>query len=180
MKKINLSILVIILISCGIKKTKTTGNNIGPKNVEFYVNFINEVPELKVPLELNCGFEKLILTEEQLEKLRPFTPAGYEIIGKLSINPNYNILIVGEQIEKRYYPYVFVTDKEGMTTFNQKLFENTCNADSAIEFKYKIIVNSALQIVVIESRINKNSIDTLKSETTSLFTITKKGEVKKQ
>lgn len=179
MKKINLSILVIILISCGIKKTKTTGNNIGPKNVEFYVNFINEVPELKVPLELNCGFEKLILTEEQVEKLRPFTPAGYEIIGKLSINPNYNILIIGELIEKRYYPSVFVTDKEGMNQSNQKLFENTCNSDSTIVLKYQISVNSSLQIVVAVSRIDTNFDNILIARLTTIFEINNKGEVKK-
>lgn len=177
MNKVILTILLIIAITCGAQNQLNKG--IGPKNVPIYVDFINAIPELNIPLELNCGLDKLILTIEQVEKLMPFTPAGFSIIGKFSIKLNYNILIVGEQIEKNYYPYVFVTDKNGMNQSLQKLFKNTCNIDSIVYYKYKISINSENKIIVTESCIEKSS-NKVKTETTTIYKINKKGKVIKQ
>jgi len=174
-----LIISVVLLASCSAQKTKTGTGKIGPKNAPIYVDFINEIPELKVPTELTCGFEKIILTESQAENLRPITPAGYEIFGKLLINPDYNILIVCELIEGRYYPYVFVTDKNGIDQSTQKLFEKTCNSDSTVQVQYKISTNDARQIIVVESVIVKSEKNAVKSESTTIFEINKKGKVVK-
>ena len=167
----------IFLTACSVHKTETVTGKVGPKNVPIYVDFINEIPELKVPLELTCGFEKMILTESQAENLRPITPAGYEIFGKLLINPDYNILIVSELIESRYYPYIFVTDKNGIDHSTQKLFEKTCNLTS--EVKYNISTNDARQIIVVESVIDKSEKNSVK-EVTTIFEINKKGIVVKK
>jgi hypothetical protein len=180
MKNSELLFIATLLVFCSIQKATAQANGIRPKNVPFYSEFIDEVPELKVPVEVTCGFEQLSLTEDQRNKLRPFTPAGYEIIGKLSINPNYNLIICGELVGKSYTPQLFVTDKEGLGVSNQMLFENVCYPDSTYYFKYSISAISQNQIVVVEVKENRDSGVPVNQGTKTIFEITRKGEIKKK
>lgn len=174
MKKWRILLIASILVQFSFQKGNAQG--IGPKNVPYYSEFIDSVPELKFPIEFNCGFENLILTIAQRENLRPFTPAGYEIIGKLSINPNFNLIICGELVGKKYIPFLFITDKEGMETSNQKLLEDTCTNDSASYAKYILNVISKNEISISKTKQN----GTVPQETKVIFEINKKGIIKRK
>jgi hypothetical protein len=154
-------------------------NGIRPKNVPFYSEFIDSVPELKVPQEGSCGFEKLILNEVQREKLKPFTPAGYEIIGKFSINSKFNILLCGELIDRTYIPYLFITDKEGMGASNQKLLENLCSLDTNFYFTYTIAPIAFNQILVTQTKIFKDPKLPTNQAIKYVYEINWKGEIRK-
>lgn len=178
MKKLTILLLATALWCCSFQRVKAQGTE--PKNEPYYSAFIDSVPELKGPIEIRCGFENLILTKEQREKLRPFTPAGYEIIGKLAINPNFNLLICGELVGGKYVPYLVVTDSEGTGSPGQKLVEDTCPGDSTYEVRYVIEVISQNTISVREARVDKSSNGTTYQEKKVVFEIDKKGAVKRK
>jgi hypothetical protein len=174
MKRWRILLIASIIVHCSFQKGNAQG--IGPKNEPFYSEFIDSVPELKVPIEFNCGFENLILTFDQREKLRPFTPAGFEIIGKLLINPDFNLIICGELVGEKYIPYLFVTNEEGMENSNQKLFEDTCARDSTSKVKYVLNVISQSAISVSEIKLNATDHQEIKV----IFEISKKGVIKRK
>ena len=174
MKRWRILLIASILVHLSFQKGNAQG--IAPKNVIFYSEFIDSVPELKVPIEINCGFENLILTYEQREKLRPFTPAGYELIGKLSINPDFNLVIWGELVGNKYVPYLFVTNGEGSRTSYQKLFEDTCSNDTTSNVKYVLNVISQNTISVLEIKSNPKEHKEIKV----IFEINKKGIIRRK
>ncbi len=171
MKSWRILLIASILVHFSFQKGNAQG--IGPKNVPFYSEFIDSVPELKTPIEINCSFESLILDINKREKLRPFTPAGFEIIGKLSINPNFNLLICGELVGKKYVPYLFVTNREGLGNSYKNLFEDICTNDSTSTVTYILNVISQNAISLNEIKSNASNQQVIKA----IFEINSRGVI---
>lgn len=174
MKLIRLLFISIILLNFSFQNGNAQG--ISPKNDPIYSEFIDSVPELKVPLEFHCGIEKLILTNDQREMIKPFTPSGFEIIGKLSINPKFNLIICGELVGEKYIPYLFVTNNEGLGNSYQKLIEDTCTNDSITKVKYILNVISQNSISISQIKYTKTD----QQETLLIYEINKEGEIKRK
>ncbi len=169
-----LSTLFILLSLIG--KSQTTEESMA---YIYALEFINKVPILKLPIEFNCGLEKVELADSIKSVVGPFTPAGYEIMGKLPINSKYNVLIICEQIKAKHFPYIYITDTLGTTTTLQRLTRSKCLIESNFIYKYSIIIDNNNQIVITENELDNKTNKTI-SEQETVYIINEKGILKKK
>lgn len=138
-------LLLSLLFTCA---TALQAQRTEPENVPIYTNFIAALPVIPLPISVKCGFDSLPLSADEREALRPFTPGGFELIGKLATHPKFNIILCGEASGDRYIPWLYVTDSEGISAGLQKLFEVDCPPDQPLALAYEIRSVSAAVIAV--------------------------------
>lgn len=156
----------------GSKKAK---NQVSEMEKMYDDLFINMIPEIQLPYKMECGNISFLLEAMDRENFRPWTPAGYELIGKLKSydSNNYIVLKDGEAGN----PVLYITGNEGTRIAQHNLYENACYENDSIKFNSTTTITSATHFVVKESKTFKKSES--KSVTLQEYHINEKGELEK-
>ena len=179
MKNVILSTLVFSLfaLSCNTnKRLKKRYNR----------DFLEKVPMLATPFDIDCGNVTFPLNENARKKLKPYTPAGYEVIGQLKSDYRFNVIVLASTEEKSY-PTIYLTNYKGAPIRYVKLYEKTCVTKGSFESISKVSVMDSLKFTIVDKDHHKHnpmyntgpkSLDTMITVTTNIQ-ILKDGSIEK-
>ena len=154
-KPITIIFIVLTFLGCTPKsepnsiENKITTSELGDIN---FINFIENIPTIKLPLTIECGFQTSLYKQEFKEKFQAYIPEGYEVVGKLEAK-NDKSLVLFTKIGDLLYPYLFSFEFDGQKIDSIYLHISTCAADPYIEL---------YTWTVIDKDININMVDTAK------------------
>lgn len=152
-KRFYLLIFLATFTAVAYSQDSTSTNEItGPENVQFYAEFINSIPNI-IDFKTQCEVDLSRMSAEQRSTNRPFTPAGYELLGKFLISNNYNVILctsINVSLLK-----IVITDKEGSTLSDKEIKITDCSTTVEINVESK---NALVLIVSRKGKIKNKSL----------------------
>ncbi len=135
MKRLYLILFLASFTTLAHSQDSTSTKEItGPKNVKFYSEFINSIPSLS-SFKTQCDISLEGISDEMRNKNRPFTPAGYELLGKFLISNNYNVILCSSTEEDLLT--ILITNEDGSAIANREIKIKDCKTTVEIQIESK-------------------------------------------
>lgn len=147
-RTINNILLILTLFGCSQKSESSSEETdlvvIDTGNVDFK-QFLDNIPNAILPLTIECGFEKTINHNVFEKKYSEFIPKDFEIVGKLNVNREQNLILFG-MIGDIIYPYLFSFDDIGQKIDSVYLHISTCSGDPNFESSTWSVIDKNVSI----------------------------------
>ncbi|MEZ4804726.1 MAG: hypothetical protein R2852_04380 [Bacteroidia bacterium] len=155
-------VILVILMSCNstkksISSTDETVNEVSEFERIYDDQFINVIPTLQLPFTINCGHVEFIMDESSRENLRPFCPAGYNLIGKIGTKGTNNLVLYIED-NPEAKPVLTITDNAGTNMKFYSLYKNPCYESDTVAFYSTATIISDKLISIENSMVFKNGL----------------------
>jgi hypothetical protein len=128
----------------------------------YKAEFIDKLPNIELPYTKSCGYIINKLDEITRKNLQPYTPAGYELLGKVNgLDSNYLVIC----LEKRdyLYPHLFTFSKSGSMIDHISLMDNNCSFSDSIEEISSFRINKDLEIRITDSSVYRSALSNMDS-----------------
>lgn len=186
-KFIYLLIISITFYGCKLRPYKKD-KGFTKEDIKFmlktYGEFVDKIPDVKLPLSVDCANISPVTEDSLLEAYQPFAPVGYEIVGKVNTEKDLYMVLCKERTAPKYLQ-MYITTLTGSNITWVKLYNDTCSFTHGSRTYSTTLIKSDNEIQIVDSTLYGHSHGrTIHADSTVIITeiisIDKKGNVKRK